>query len=153
MWSEKFMLERKWSVPARDRGANPRKVAEFLNSSPGLTLGQDGEQGREENPGWPVGNKIDYNSQVQHTHWKHHCPLSPPECRANDGMAWHWIPGCRNMLMLSTQRTLLQCPETLMTQQHPLRLLHKGQGKVSSSMGIKIRAWTFCVTSKPWKHV
>ena len=60
MWSEKFMLERKWSVAARDRGANPRKVAEFSNSSPGLTLGhQDAEQGQEENPGWPVGNKID----------------------------------------------------------------------------------------------
>ena len=46
-------------MAARDRGANPRKVAEFSNSSPGLTLGQDAERGREENPGWPVGNKID----------------------------------------------------------------------------------------------
>ena len=30
-----------------------------------------------------------------------------------------------------------------MTQQHPLRLLHKGQGKVSSSMGIKIKSMNF----------
>ena len=63
MWSEKFMLERKWSVAARDRGRILAKSRNFqtLAPEPGLALGQvcDAEQGREEIPGWPVGNKID----------------------------------------------------------------------------------------------
>lgn len=154
MWSEKFMLERKWSVAARDRGRILAKSRNFQTLPPDEHLAKfvmRSKDGRK-TLGGQLAIKLIKLWVQQHTLLEISALPIESKCRPNDGVAWHWIPGCRSELMLSTLRTLLQCPETLMTQQHPLRL-HKGQGKVSSSMGIKIRAWTFCVTSKPWKYV